>query len=255
MNELIIQKNYLKLKMNKTIVFDTGPIITLTLNNLLWILKPLKEKFNGNFVICPAVFHELIQKPLMTKKYKFEALQILPYIMDKTIILKEDKEIIKNAHDLIKLANNCFIAKQNPINIFHEGEMQAIATALLTNAKTIAIDERSTRLLIENPFLLQEHLQKKLHTNIQINHHNIHKIKKIIGDIKVIRSFELGFIAYKLDLLNKYLIKEEEKLKEIDDIRESVLEGMLWAIKLAGCSVKTEDIYKIIDFEINNKKL
>ncbi|MFP4403201.1 MAG: hypothetical protein ACOC3X_03960 [Nanoarchaeota archaeon] len=238
--------------MNKAIIFDTGPIITLTLNNLLWILKPLKEKFNGEFIICPAVFYELIQKPLTTKKYKFEALQILPYIMDNTIKLKEDEEIIKKSNELIKLANNCFIAKGNPINIFHKGEMEAIATALLTNSNTIAIDERSTRLLIENPYLLQKHLQKKLHTNIQINHHNVQKIKKIIDKIKVIRSFELGLIAYETNLLNKYILKEEENLREIKDIRESVLEGMLWAIKLAGCSVKTEEIYKIVDYELNN---
>ena len=31
----------------KTLVFDAGPIISMTMNNLLWLLKPLKKQFDG----------------------------------------------------------------------------------------------------------------------------------------------------------------------------------------------------------------
>ena len=56
----------------KALVFDAGPIITLTMNNLLWLLEQLKSQFNGEFFICPAVRRELVDKPLQTKKYKFQ---------------------------------------------------------------------------------------------------------------------------------------------------------------------------------------
>lgn len=64
------------------------------------------------------------------------------------------------------------------------------------------------------------------------------------------RSFELGIIAYESGFLDKYMLKEEEKLKEIENINKSVLEGVLWAIKLAGCSVRGEDIDEVLHLEI-----
>ena len=65
----------------KTIVFDTGPIISLTMNNLLWILEPLKSISNANFYITNPVKKELVDNPLnKTKRFKFEALQVLHYI-------------------------------------------------------------------------------------------------------------------------------------------------------------------------------
>ena len=62
----------------KSIVFDTGPIISLTLNNLLWIIEPLHDRFGGEFYITKAVYKELIDRPLSTKKYKFEARTLKP---------------------------------------------------------------------------------------------------------------------------------------------------------------------------------
>ena len=64
----------------KTIVFDSGPIISLAMKNLLWTLEPLKKEFGGEFYIPYGVKKELIDKPLQGKKYKFEALQVLRLI-------------------------------------------------------------------------------------------------------------------------------------------------------------------------------
>ena len=76
-----MKENYQENKKDymKCLVFDSGPIISLTTNNLLWILEPLKNKFKGRFVITEGVRKELIDKPLTTKKFKFEALHCLLY--------------------------------------------------------------------------------------------------------------------------------------------------------------------------------
>ncbi|MGM5481953.1 MAG: hypothetical protein ACQESF_00680 [Nanobdellota archaeon] len=235
--------------MNKKLVFDTGPIITLTLNNLLWIIEPLKEHLKGEFYICPAVFEELIKKPLTTKKYKFEALQVLPYIYNKTIELKKEENCKKKTEEMLELANNCFSGKGNPIKIVHKGEIEAIATALETGAQTLVIDERTTRILIENPYSLSEHLSRKLHTNIEINRENLDKLTKEIKHLKVIRSFELGVASYELGILENYMLKKDEELEEVDNVDYSVLEGVLWAIKLSGCSVTREDIEQVLELE------
>ena len=39
----------------KSIIFDAGPVISLTTNNLLWTLRELKERCNGSFYITEAV--------------------------------------------------------------------------------------------------------------------------------------------------------------------------------------------------------
>ena len=39
------------MKSKKALIFDSGAIITLALNNLLYILKPLKKEFGGEFYI------------------------------------------------------------------------------------------------------------------------------------------------------------------------------------------------------------
>ncbi|KHO51294.1 MAG: hypothetical protein QT04_C0044G0003 [archaeon GW2011_AR11] len=57
----------------KALVFDSGPIISLTLNGLLWMLRPLKQRFKGDFCITKAVYGEIISYPLHTKKFKLEA--------------------------------------------------------------------------------------------------------------------------------------------------------------------------------------
>ncbi len=52
----------------KSIFFDTGPIITLVMARLDWILHLLKEKYGGKFYITPAVKREnWLKRPLKIK--------------------------------------------------------------------------------------------------------------------------------------------------------------------------------------------
>ncbi len=65
----------------KTIVFDTGPIISLTMNNLLGLLEHLKKKSNARFLIPRQVKAELVDNPMNnTKRFMFEAMQVLRII-------------------------------------------------------------------------------------------------------------------------------------------------------------------------------
>src|SRR3989338_4411789 len=118
----------------KTIVFDTGPIISLTLNNLLWILEELRKWYKGEFYITPAVYDELINKPLSTRKYKLEALQVLPYITKGTLKVYNNLPIINIAKELDTIANKIFQVEGNYVQIVHRGEIEAVATAIFLKA-------------------------------------------------------------------------------------------------------------------------
>jgi hypothetical protein len=234
--------------MNKIIVFDAGPVISLTLNNLLWILEPLNKKFNGKFYVPMAVKKELIDKPLNTRKFKFEALQIIPLITNNTIELIENDFIVSKTRFLVDLANRCFKAKGNFIQIIQEGEMETVATALYFNCQTIVVDERITRMLIEDPNGIKHLLERRLHTAISVDKINLKKFNEVVKGLNVIRSIELVTIAYELGILDKYMDKNQRLM--VKDVEKVLLEGVLWAVKLNGCSVNEDEINDIINFEI-----
>ncbi len=230
--------------MAGSLIFDTGPIISLTLNNLLWLIEPLQKRFDGDFFITRAVYKELIERPLNTKKYKFEALQVLPLISRGIIKTLEDKTISDEAKELLDIANTTFSAHGNWIKIVHPGEIEVIAAAIKKGSQAIVIDERTTRDLIENPKLIEKRLRRKLHTNISTNKENLRSISKRLKGLRVIRSFELAKVAYDLGLLDRYMLKDENEI--VPDLRKAVLEGVLWAVKLSGCSVRGEDITQVL---------
>lgn len=233
--------------MKKTIIFDTGPIISLTLNNLLWLLEPLHREFRGTFYVPMAVKKELVDRPLQTKKFKFEALQVIPYLSNGTLEIIENDFILTKTRKLMDIANRCFMAKGEWVQIIQIGEMEAIATALYFCSDTIVVDERITRMLIEDPMDVKKTLERRLHTKIRINKENIRALHSEIKHIKVIRSIELVTIAYELGLLDKYRGKEQSLA--VNNINKTLLEAVLWAIKLNGCSVSREEIETIIKIE------
>jgi predicted nucleic acid-binding protein len=229
----------------KTLSFDTGPIISLALNSLLWILEPLKEKFNGEFIIPTAVKIELVDKPLGNRRYKLEALQVLE-IINKGILTKNTElDVINLGQELLELSNEIFIAKDHPITIVHIGEIHAISLALIKKSRALVVDERTTRLLIENPLEIRNILSNKLHTPVKVKTDLLNKLKEKIGDLKVIRSLELVTIAFELGIFNHYL-----KNIDIKNPKETLLDSLLWGIKFSGCAMAEKEILKIKKIEL-----
>ena len=227
----------------KSLIFDAGPIISLATNNLLWILAPLKNRFNGKFYVTEAVKRELVDRPLETKKFKFEAIQVEKLIENGTLEIVDNAFIRLETPKLLNFANEIFKAYNNYIKIVHFAEMSVIADAIGLNADAIALDEKTTRFLIENPKMIVEILRKTLHMPISINENNLKEFKNTVRNIKAIRSIELVAIAYEQGILNSFITK-------IPDARKNLLESVLWGVKLNGCAVSKEEIEQIVKLEI-----
>ena len=226
----------------KSMVFDAGPIISLAMNDLLWLLEELKKSFKGEFYISVTVKEELVDKPLSTKKFKFEALQVLKCINDGILTVITNDEIKKTTLHLLDLANNSFKAYNNPIRIVHQGEIEGLASSLFLESGAFVVDERTTRILIENPKRLWDILKNSLHTKIDVNENNLSEFQSITKATNVIRSVELVTVAYELGLLNKYLAN-------IENPKRTLLESVLWGVKLNGCAVSRREIDEIIKLE------
>lgn len=226
----------------RSLIFDTGPIISLTLNHLAWALENLKGQFQGDFFITKAVKEELVDRPLETKRFKFEALHTLRLIR-KDLLKVYEEDLTAETQGLLDLANNTFKAKGNFINICHVGEMEVLALALKIQPEAVVIDERTTRELVEDPHKVKAHLEKRLHTNVEVNNTNFDALRKKLSGIKVIRSIELAIACYEMGLLDRYLPEGEHA-------KETLLDSILWGMKLNGCAISADDILQIIQEEV-----
>jgi hypothetical protein len=219
--------------MSKHIIFDSGPLINFAMNNMLEILIKLKQSFPGDFLITKEVKNEIIDYPITLKKYEYEALQ-LQDLFNKGIIRHADlteeqiDELRKYREQIMNIANSTYYTDERNIHILEKGECAALALSIIINEPNlIAVDERTTRMLCENPENLRKLLEKKLHIKVKARKENYDFFKKF----KIIRSTELAYIAYKKGLFN------------LKDSR--TLDAALWALKLHGCSISDIEINEI----------
>jgi len=223
----------------KSIVFDSSTIISLAMQDLLWVLKPLKSALDGEFYISESVKRELVDKPLLSKKFKYEALSIM-YLLEQGDLKQYSDDLDVHTNKLMFLANHSFKA-QDWIKLVHEGEMEALALALKLKSDAYFVDERTTRLLIESPDLLSDLLKIKLHTRITRNRENILAFQKIVKNIQVLRSSELLIRGYELGVFDKFIIRK--------DLRKTLLDGLLWGTRLRGCSISSKEISDALKIE------
>lgn len=228
----------------RSIVFDTGPIITLAMNNLLWLLEPLKKMSSSDFLITDLVKQELVDNPLArTKRFKFEALQVLHYIENNTLNVTPGDSIRLKTEELALIANSCFSAFGRDMKIVHDAEMSSIALYLQKSSDAFVVDEKTTRLLIENPLKLHNILKHNLHASVGINKANIGKFQDMTKGVRMIRSAELAIIAYEKGLLDQYLPK-------MPDGRKELLESVLWGVKLGGSAITRSEIEQVVRMEL-----
>jgi hypothetical protein len=230
----------------KCLIFDSGPIISLATNNLLNILKPLKQKFKGKFYLPQNVKAELIDKGLNTNRFRFEALRVLKEIREKNLEYSNDPKVPELSGQLDELSNTCFISEEHYIKLLDPGELDVLANAIIYKAEAIVIDERTTRMLIEDPKGLLRILEKKLHKKIKVNQTSLDEFRELTKNLKVIRSTELVTMAYELGLLDKFI-------PSLVDSKKLLVDGFLWGLKLNGCAITPREIERISKYEVNRR--
>ncbi len=217
-----------------TLMFDAGPLINFSMNGSLDILRKLKKEFKGKFLITDSVKNETMDYPEKIKEYELGALRIEGLLKDKVIEIsnfseKQKQELEMKTNEIMNLANSTFRTDRRDIHIIDRGESSIIALSTIMKSNcALVIDERTTRMLCENPENLRKLLEKKLHTKIMANKENY----GFFTQFNVIRSIELAYIAYK------------RKLFDLEDPRE--LEAMLYGLKFKGASVSEEEIQELL---------
>ncbi|MCM2325408.1 MAG: hypothetical protein NDI94_03010 [Candidatus Woesearchaeota archaeon] len=228
--------------MTKSLVFDSGPVINIALNNLLWTLKPLKERFGGEFYITESVKRECVDRPLQSKRFKYEAIETLKVIQEGTIKVYTNRQLKSKTLALLDLCNNLFKVKGNYVKNIQYAEVESIAAAKLLEADAVVIDEFITRMVLEDPMFVKERMERKIHEIVTPDKNNLEILKAKVEGLKVIRSFELVTIAYELGIFKDYYLS-------IPEPKKNLLDGLLWTIKLNGCSVTEQEIEEVKKIE------
>ena len=223
--------------LKKAIIFDAGALISLSMNGLTNELVKLKKIFDGSFLITNQVKSEVIDKPLTIKSFELEAFRTKKLLDDGILELADDYgfdncKVEEKAREIMRFANSFFQGPKGPVNIMHLGEASCLALSKMLNDKkinnVIVIDERTTRLIIENPENLKKIFEKKLHASVSID---VNKLK-ILKNFKFIRSAELLYIAYERNLFD---LKKDRTL----------LDSLLYAVKYTGTSISSGEIEEI----------
>ncbi len=225
-----------QIQNNKVIVFDSGVLISFSMNGMMDIIRRLKDIFPGKFLITSEVKGEIIDVPLRIKKFELEALKIKALLDEGILELPislgiKDSEIEKEDGDFLEIANSTFNGNGKDIHILDHGEASCLGLSkILTEkgiANVVAIDERTARLLVEKPENLKNIFEERMNTKIKIKEGNL----KFFKGYKIIRSPELAYVAYKKNIVG---------LKN-----EMLLDALLYALKFKGAAISGDEIEQI----------
>ena len=217
------------------IIFDSGVLISFSETCLLPVFGRLKEKL-GEFIITKNVKFECIGKVQNIMRFKLSALRIEDQLKDSVFkVYKTNGDLEYRTKKILEVANKIFYIRGNALKIIHIGEAECLALLGLTDASYLAVDERTTRMLIEQPRVLIEIFKRKYKTNaIKFDNNKYMEFKDLIKNVQVIRSVDLLAYAYKNSLLGNVINTKED------------LKAALYALKFKGCSVSFEEINEYI---------
>jgi|SRR3989344_64746 len=228
----------------KSLVFDTSSIISISTNNLLDRLFELKKSYNGEFLISNSVKEELIDNPLKTKRFEFQAVLIADAVGKGRFKFFDNLAVKNKAAILMNVANNIFSIGGKPLRILDRAEIEGLVLAGVVKADAYVVDERTLRLLVEDYRKLQQLLERKFHNDVEVDKRNLKNFNEL-ANVKIIRSVELMTIAFELGLLNEFSGGKDM----INGYRRKMLEGVLWGLRLRGCGISTKEINDVLKLE------
>ena len=192
----------------KSLVFDSSSVISLATNNLIWTLPILKQKFKGEFFITEAIKEELVNNPIKIRRFELEAIMLADNLAKGDLkFYKNDIILNKKTSYLLDLANKIFRVNNNYIKILDRAEVEGLVLASILNSDAYVVDERTIRLLVEEPDNLVSLLSRKLNTKIYLDKENLNKFSKEVKNVSLLvyprENFNYnGFYSF------KYLSKE-----------------------------------------------
>lgn len=196
------------------------------------LFKHLKEREKISFIIPESVYYESVERPLKIKRFELNAVRIKNAVDNGFLeIAKTTLEIKNMMNELSTVTADLCKADGRKITLINKGEAETLALMKEINSKILLIDERTTRMIIEEPQNLMSFLQHRHKCKITLNKGRMDEFKNFFTNINVIRSVELIALAYDDGAFEMQMEKSKQ-----------ALEAALFAAKYAGCAVSAKEI-------------
>src|SRR3989338_8247324 len=116
----------------KVLILDSGILINLSMNGLLYVLEELKKISNIKILITKDVRYETIDRPIGIPKFELGALRIQNLINLKIIELPDslqisEKELNSLTQNYLELANHSIQSHNQFIQLVSNAEMSCLA--------------------------------------------------------------------------------------------------------------------------------
>ncbi len=212
-------------------ICDSSTLIALAETCTLPALYHLKQSAGARFLVPPAVGYETMQHPEHIKRFAFSAFKIEKVKDDGVLEMTEPKNLGQRTRDIMQRANSVFSVNGQALKVLHAGEAECLAVYLENKAKAVLVDEKTTRLLIEDPLLLRDSLQQEYHGRAKMNDSALDALKAATKGMVAVRSTEILAMAYEDGFFKGYGKNEVE-----------AFHASLYALRNAGCSITTKEL-------------
>jgi predicted nucleic acid-binding protein len=224
----------------KSIVCDSSALISLADTCNVDAFKFLTA--NGlNFVITPVVREEIVNRPLTIKKYAFSASRLQKSITEGSLKLVESLTLHEQTKRILEIANNLVYIGNKPIELIQDGEAECLAIFASASAKALLVDEKTTRMLIENPSRLVDNLQSEYRDKPRLDEAKLAQFAALTHGIICMRSSELLAIAFEKGFFDEYKDRKQEAFK-----------AAIYSLREAGCGLTANEIAEYEGMELRS---
>ena len=214
------------------IVCDSSSLISLSDTCNIDVLRFLCGH-GGEFAIPPAVEEEIVKHPAQLKQYAFSAVRLRKLVDDGIVRTDAPQRLASEKQAVENAANGAIRVDGKPLRLIHAGEAECLALLRISQApqKTLLVDEKTTRLLIESPKTLVERLRREYKANVEIDDAAMRAFQTGLESVSVVRSTELLAVAASLGFFADY-----------GSAAQDAVHTALGALQLAGCSVSSNEL-------------
>lgn len=211
---------------DKTLVADSSSIISLAINCMSSTLAELGVKI----LVTDEIYEEMILRPQDSKRYALESMRIKKLFSDGVISVVNPEPLI--TEEVMRLSNSVYRIRNHPLHLVHRGEAAALALLSGVEADALLIDERTTRMLIEDPETLRGVLSEQLGRRVDMDSRSLAALRDMLPSVRIIRSCEVAAIAYEKGILGRNL----------GSSGKDALMATLYALKFSGCAISWREI-------------
>ena len=215
------------------IVCDSSSLISLAETCNIAALAFLRERSQARFVIPPSVHREIITCPINIPHLEFSAVRLNKLVVDGIVSVVSSPQLAASTREILYLANSVFRLDGRPLEIVHAGEAECLAAYSSANASALAIDEKTTRLLVEDPEKLYSVIREEhAHAgNLWIDKPSLERFRQRTAGMQVLRSSELLASAALKGFFSEY-----------GDFADQAFHAGVFALRRAGCSLTGGEI-------------